>query len=178
MGGVNYDVKINGKSLRVCLERKGSELYACIDNKRFPVHVNNAADQSIVTVNLAGIDHSLALTRDRNGYSAISSGRVFDIRLERSAVNELRKHLKSLGSGTGNAGEVKSQMPGLIVKIEVELGQAVSAGDSLLVIEAMKMENEIRAPHDGIVEKIVVESGIEIKGGQLLCIVRPDSKEE
>lgn len=69
---------------------------------------------------------------------------------------------------TGNAGSIKSPLPGSIAKIMVKEGQAVKAGDILLTIEAMKMENEIMAPAAGTVKKIYVAEGKAVQQGEAL----------
>lgn len=63
---------------------------------------------------------------------------------------------------------IKSTMPGKVVQILCKLGDQVKASQPLLVIEAMKMENEICAPHDGVIDKLVVEIGQKVEAGQLL----------
>jgi biotin carboxyl carrier protein len=64
--------------------------------------------------------------------------------------------------------EVRASLPGLVVRVAVSLGDAVAAGDPLVTIEAMKMQNEIRAPRAGSVTAIQVEPGQTITGGALL----------
>lgn len=73
---------------------------------------------------------------------------------------------------TGSGGVVKAPMPGRVVRILVEPGAAVRKGAGLLILEAMKMQNEIQAPVDGVVDAIFVESGSTVEGGaDLLHIV-------
>lgn len=70
------------------------------------------------------------------------------------------------------AGEpVKSPMPGNILKINVAQGQAVKEGDVLIVLEAMKMENDIVAPRDGTVAQIVVSKGAVVETGTTLVVM-------
>ena len=70
------------------------------------------------------------------------------------------------------AGEVvKSPMPGNILKINVTVGQKVNEGDTLLVLEAMKMENEIAAPKAGTVAQIIVSKGAVVETGAPLVVI-------
>jgi biotin carboxyl carrier protein len=62
-------------------------------------------------------------------------------------------------------------MPGVIVSIAVEPGQKVGTGDVLCIVEAMKMENEVRAPHAGVVEQLSVAAGQPVTTGQVICVV-------
>lgn len=70
------------------------------------------------------------------------------------------------------AGEVvKSPMPGNILKINVTVGQKVAEGDALLILEAMKMENEIAAPKAGTVAQIIVSKGAVVETGAPLVVL-------
>ena len=62
-------------------------------------------------------------------------------------------------------GVVKAPMPGLVVRVEVSAGQMVEVGEGLVVVEAMKMENELRASHRGVVEQIHVSAGDRVEKG-------------
>jgi len=62
-------------------------------------------------------------------------------------------------------------MAGRILKVAVEPGQAVKAGDLVLVFEAMKMENELRSPQDGIVKEVRVKAGDRVNLGDLLLVI-------
>jgi 3-methylcrotonyl-CoA carboxylase alpha subunit len=74
-------------------------------------------------------------------------------------------------------GSILSSVPGKVVKIEVEAGQEVSSGDVLIIVEAMKMENSIRAPFDGIVEAVLVREGDQVQNKMILLELKPsDSK--
>jgi len=59
-------------------------------------------------------------------------------------------------------------MPGVILEISVSQGQTVSAGDTVLILEAMKMENEIPAPRGGVIQQILVSPGATVKAGETL----------
>ncbi len=74
--------------------------------------------------------------------------------------------IKKLGSG-----EIKSPMPGLVLKIEVKDGQQVEKNDTLLTLEAMKMENLIKAPSSGIIKSIEVKEGDAVNKNQLLVVI-------
>lgn len=78
--------------------------------------------------------------------------------------------------GRGRSGgrlEVKSPMPGKVVKVLVSKGEAVAAGRPILLFEAMKMQNELRSPQDGVVARIAVDAGQAIEARELLYILDP-----
>jgi len=81
---------------------------------------------------------------------------------------------RGFGDGSGAAeGSVKTPMPGVIVRIPVAEGAEVSEGDVLVVVEAMKMENEYRAAMDGVVASIHVAAGDSVEANTLLVTVEP-----
>ena len=74
-------------------------------------------------------------------------------------------------AGAAGAGTVKAPMPGNILAVNVSNGSAVKKGDVLMILEAMKMENEIMAPCDGTVTSVSVTKGAAVESGTLLCTI-------
>lgn len=70
-----------------------------------------------------------------------------------------------------NGETVKSPMPGTILSVNVQNGATVKKGDVLLVLEAMKMENEIMSPCDGTVVSVNVQNGASVETGAVLCVI-------
>ena len=84
------------------------------------------------------------------------------------------KHLRGAGSGGGEQGgraQVKAPMPGKVVRVLVEAGQAVEAGQGLVVVEAMKMQNELKSPKSGTVAELRAEPGSTVNAGDVLVVV-------
>ena len=95
-------------------------------------------------------------------------GESYAIRVE----EETRYIIRTRGGKVGAGGQVlKAPMPGKVVLVEVEVGQVVAAGDGLLVLEAMKMENEFRAAAPGTVVEIRVEAGQAVNLGDVLVVI-------
>lgn len=99
----------------------------------------------------------------------VAGGRRFYARVESERTRDL--HGISKNRGGQGAGLVKSPMPGRVVKVLVQEGDAVRAGQPLVVVEAMKMENELGAERDGVVKKIFVAPGATVEGGARLLEV-------
>jgi biotin carboxyl carrier protein len=98
-------------------------------------------------------------------------------RLELEVLDERTRHIRSLtgGGDTRKALDVlKAPMPGLVVRIPIKPGDAVTAGMGLVVLEAMKMENELTAPGAAIVKAVRVAAGEAVEKGQVLLEFESD----
>lgn len=85
--------------------------------------------------------------------------------------SEPKKEAKT-SSSASDADSVKSPMPGTILSVNVTKGDKVNKGQVLLVLEAMKMENEIISPKDGVVESVNVNKGENVESGALLVVIK------
>jgi pyruvate carboxylase subunit B len=118
-----------------------------------------------------GRSHTLtAKPGERSGRWQIALGGE---RFTVDAVDERTRAIREMTGGADDVAEktVVAPMPGLVVKIEVEVGQAVKAGQGVVVVEAMKMENELKAPADGVVAKILVQERQTVDKGATLLVL-------
>ena len=95
------------------------------------------------------------------------NGNTYEIKLE----DQYDQLIKQLGLGRKvqhKVDNIKSPMPGLVLSVSVEPGQAVEKGDALLILEAMKMENVIKSPGSGVVKTVKVQQGEAVEKGHLL----------
>lgn len=130
------------------IEVKGGSFHVIKDSKSYSVEVVKAdAEEKSFTVSVNGTNYQLAV---------------------KDKFDEL---LKSLGFDDLNdkkVNEIKAPMPGLVLDIVVAAGDTVKKGDSIIVLEAMKMENIIKSPTDGTVSKIAAKKGDAVEKGQVL----------
>ncbi|MEJ2547662.1 MAG: hypothetical protein P8125_07565 [Gemmatimonadota bacterium] len=117
-------------------------------------------------------DRSVALFGRRvpDGWLIELEGRAFELRVEDERARHIRDLARSAAPTQARI-EVRAPMPGLIVKVEAEVGRGVESGDSLVVMEAMKMENELRAEASGTVREIHVEPGMTVDRNDLLAVI-------
>lgn len=114
-------------------------------------------------------------------FSVLLNGQSFTIHESRSAavacngiewtraVSDPRDRRANGGSAESLSRDIKAAMPGKVVRILAEAGQSIEAGQGLLILEAMKMQNEVRAPRSGVVALIKVKGGDTVISGQLLA---------
>ncbi len=99
---------------------------------------------------------------------------VNDKEIELDIKDSLDQMLDKMGFSNikkKGSGEIKSPMPGLVVKVDVEIGQTIEKNDNLLTLEAMKMENLIKAPISGVIKSIDVVEGEAVDKNQILIVI-------
>ncbi len=97
----------------------------------------------------------------------------FDVEVESERVAALRERARRGRAASAHSGplEVHAIIPGRVASVSVVPGDAVTAGQQLLVVEAMKMQNELRAPRDGTISRVGVTPGVTIEVGDLLVVI-------
>jgi len=100
-----------------------------------------------------------AQIRVNNNIYSITAKDRFDVLLEKMGMS---------GLAANKISELKAPMPGLVLKIFVEEGMTIKKGDSLIILEAMKMENIIKSPVDTVVRSVKIKSGDKVEKGQIL----------
>ncbi len=97
----------------------------------------------------------------------------FDVDIESERIAGLRERARKGRVASAHSGplEVHAIIPGRVVSVSVAVGDAVTAGQQLLVVEAMKMQNELRAPRDGTISRVGVAPGVTIDVGDLLVVI-------
>jgi biotin carboxyl carrier protein len=97
----------------------------------------------------------------------------FDVEVESERIAALRERASRGRASSAHSGplEVKAIIPGKVVTVSVAPGDAVTAGQQLLVVEAMKMQNELRSPRDGTIDRVGVAPGVNIEVGDLLVVI-------
>ncbi len=121
---------------------------------------------------LIGEDHGATPTRPRT-VEVVVDGWRFELEIEDAARADLRARatrVRATGPGSGPF-EVHAMIPGRVAAVTVAVGDSVTAGQTLLVVEAMKMQNELRAPRDGLVDRVLVRVGETIDLGDLLVVL-------
>jgi len=140
-----YHVKVDGEAYEIDYVRLAGDLWSLVIGGR----------QYVVSVSPAG-----------GGRYRVTGGAEIDEVELMDPLTFLAK--KAHGGDAQGAAVVTAYMPGRVVKILVEEGQEVTVGDGLVVLEAMKMENEIRAERGGVVKNIAVKEGQAVDGGDVL----------
>jgi len=119
------------------------------------------------------LEPSTVVTGGTRRREVLVDGFRFMVDAESERIAALRERASQGRASSAHAGplQVKAIIPGKVVAVSVKAGDAVTAGQQLLVVEAMKMQNELRAPRDGTIERVGVAVGVNIEIGDLLVVI-------
>ena len=119
---------------------------------------------------IGGQSTTLAVTREESGWSVSNGGTTRSVTVEDERAHRLRGAVSG-GASAPTGGIVRAPMPGLVLRVEVEEGQSIDVGTGVVVLEAMKMENEIKSPAGGTISSIRVTAGQAVEKGAVLVEV-------
>ncbi len=164
---MTYEIAIDGKNHKLELNKVDNRWECTLDGERFNVD---------------------AVIARPNVLSLIVDGQAFEVKRERTATDlhlwvksarfgvdvrdprSLRSR-RAAGGGVEGPQKLLAPMPGKIVRVIAPAGTAVTAGQGVLVIEAMKMQNELKSPKDGVVKQVIAAEGTSVTAGEVLAIV-------
>jgi biotin carboxyl carrier protein len=164
---VIYDASIAGRSLRVEVRAGGAEgrYTVRLEGREMAVDVRDDGPHTMSLI-VDARSHEVGIERAEGGYRVAVRGEVLDVGLVEAARGAAAPR-----RATGGPARVQAPMPGKLVRVLVHAGQEVGAGEGLVVMEAMKMENEIRAPRAGRVKEAPVREGQAVETGALLVLL-------
>ena len=105
-----------------------------------------------------------------DGLQVLLRGQLFEVLVEDERQRRLRQSSDIQVSGMGEF-QLKAPMPGLVVAVPVEEGQTVPKGANLIILESMKMQNELKSPREGVVQRVRVRPGDRVEHNQVLVTV-------
>ncbi len=103
-------------------------------------------------------------------FHVLLAGDLFEVQVTDERSRRLASAFMAFGD-TGGEVSIRSPMPGLIVRVPVEVGQAVSKGETVIILESMKMENELKSPKDGTVHRVNVAAGESVEQNKVLVTI-------
>ncbi|TVQ90087.1 MAG: biotin/lipoyl-binding protein [Deltaproteobacteria bacterium] len=149
-----------------------------VDEGRYRIALEGAEPIEVEAEELSRGEWSLRVQQERAVVGALASRGEVAVQvagrgMAGTALDARRAALR-LG-GAGGLGDVSTQMPGVVVRLLCTEGAEVVEGQPVIVVEAMKMENELKAPVSGVVRAIHVTSGQAVESGALLIHIEPSS---
>ena len=164
---MKIEVTVAGKPISVELQRAVSGWECRVDSAQRPVDVVEVAP-GVLSLLLDGQSFTLHVVRHGDGWRVHTRGTEVA-----ATVADPRRWQGRAGEVAGHAGrqQVTAPMPGKVVRVLVSEQQEVEAGQGLVVVEAMKMQNEIPSPKKGVIEQVRVHEGDRVEHGAVLVVV-------
>ena len=188
-----YITTIKQHSSRVALQQKEQQTQIAVDGKEHTVDWRRIAPLALGergNLREGGRYHlvigeksyevyarRLETTEENAGqrYEIQIGGQSFEVNIEDERTKLLTGNVRA--GAAGNAARISAPMPGLVIGTPLEAGEAVAAGQTVVVLEAMKMENDLASPIAGTIKEIRVRTGQTVEQGQVLVVVEGEKSE-
>jgi len=172
---VKYWVTVNGRAHEVDVTERLGKLAVVVDGAPLEIVYEEVDQLGQVALFVDGYSHAMSIEGDEAAVAATIDGYLYDVEIEDE--RERAAHAAERAASAGG-GVVKSIMPGIVIKLMVAEGDAVVAGQPLLILEAMKMQNEICATADGVVVGLHVAEGEPVESGAKLATLVVPAQDE
>lgn len=162
--------QVGDEKHEVEIQRDGEKAFATVNGREYELEVSTPEPNVFLFKNEGKIFEAFVSPQSKPGdpFQVQVGGHSFDIKL--IDPKRLRGTAGSGEHGDG-AAEIRTAMPGKVVRVLVEKGGSIEKGDGVLVVEAMKMQNELKSPKTGTVKNIAVEEGSTVAAGDCLAVI-------
>ncbi|PWH12974.1 MAG: acetyl-CoA carboxylase biotin carboxyl carrier protein subunit [Anaerolineae bacterium] len=163
---MKYVTTIEGKEYNIEIV---DEKHIRLNDQVLEVDLVSVNGQPVYSLLLGGKSYEAYIYPEEKEWQVLLHGQQYKATVE----DEREKRLKTAGGARAETGEfhLKAPMPGLVVSVPVEEGQTIKKGQVLLILESMKMQNELKSPRDGTVHRIRVRPGESVEQRQTLLSV-------
>lgn len=167
---MKLQAEIDGQTDPVEIRREGDRTFAKVGDREYELEVSQPeAGVCLIKHQGAIYEASVAPSAGKDApFEVEIRGERFDV-----SISDPRR-LRGAGSDRvqdHGLAEIRSAMPGKVVRLLAAAGQQVEKGDGIVVVEAMKMQNEMKSPKDGIVKAVNVEEGSTVNAGEVLVVI-------
>ncbi|HSK66502.1 MAG TPA: biotin/lipoyl-containing protein [Anaerolineales bacterium] len=147
------------------------EKHVSVDGKIYEIDFESVSGQPVYSLIVDGRSHESYIYQGEENWQVLLRGRLYPVTVEDEREMRLRA---AAGGRVAETGEfhLRSPMPGLVVAVPVTEGQEVKKGEVILILESMKMQNELKAPRDGTIGRIRVRPGESVEQKQTLLSVQ------
>jgi biotin carboxyl carrier protein len=166
-----YEIKLEHRTARIeLLNRAGNKVFLAVDDLKYELDVV-MVEKGVYSILYNGHSYNVELIEGESSKEYIAN--TFARSFVAEIIDAETKYLHNRLQGTEHKGEndISSPMPGKVVKIPVSVGENVTAGQTLIVVEAMKMQSEFKASADRIVKEILVKEGDTVNAHQIMMKV-------
>ncbi|MBU1700799.1 MAG: biotin/lipoyl-binding protein [Candidatus Eisenbacteria bacterium] len=170
MGRRSYIVQLDSKPVSLVVEDDGPELKIHINSRVIRVDQAHTDANGAQHLLLNGVGREIILNRTGpRSYRLVSSSVEYKAEVQDAWLSKFNRAQKSTGRAKQQT--IRAPIPGTIVRIAVQPGDAVELDDPLVILEAMKMQNEILSPYQGVVTAVEVSEGQSVLGEEPLILL-------
>ena len=164
-------VTLEGREAEVTFRTEGEHVVLEADGRRIEADFVRLPDGEVYSLLIDGRSHVVRVSPTEEGLEVELRGVVIPVEVK----HPLEKMLQATGGARARSrGEtVTAPMPGVVVALRVKAGDTVHAGQAVVVVEAMKMQNELAVAHDGVVSEVLVAERAAVSAGQPLLRLTP-----
>lgn len=164
---MKYITKVNDEEFVIEIDQDGALL---VNGEPYDVDFRQMPDSGVVSL-LINHNSLEAAVEQRNGYwDVLINGELYEVALDDERALRLAQARGTTTAVSGDAA-ISSPMPGIIIKVLVAEGDLVEKGDKVVILESMKMENELRAPRNGRITAVNIEAGASVEKDQELITI-------
>lgn len=171
---MKYKATVDGTDFTLDVEGAGEIV---VDGERYEVDLRTIDGVHLYSLIIDRRSYELHVDRNEGLYTVIVDGNRYPVDVGDARLKELIAMSQRISEDSGSA-TVDAPMPGLVVKVLVAVGDTVEEDQGLVILEAMKMENEIRSPVAGVVRQVGATAGQAVNLGDLLAVVVAETDDE
>ena len=171
---MKYITNVQGKEFVIEIDE---ESRIRVNDEAYDIDFQQLTDDGVISLLIENRSLEAVVEERDELWQVLMKGQLYSVK-----VQDERAYRLAMARGAGGAGSgdetIKSPMPGLIVDVPVAEGDVVTKGDKVVILESMKMENELKASGDGVIGRILVGKGDSVEKGQDLVVILPPDEEE
>ncbi len=164
---MKYIAKVNEKEYEIIIE---SEHAVIVNGERHEIDFQYLDGGGILSLLLNHRSLEAVINEHDDTWEVLTKGELYSVQVQDERAYRLAQARGTAVTVTGEV-SINSPMPGLIVSVPVAEGEVVHKGDKVIILESMKMENELRSPRDGVISRVLVNQGDSVEKDQVLLVI-------
>jgi biotin carboxyl carrier protein len=164
---MKYLATFEGQAFEIEIRNEGEVI---VNGKRALFDFQTIRDEPVYSLLLDGKSYEALVHSSENGLEVLLRGLLYQVYIEDERQRKLRESSEDSALPDGEY-RMKAPMPGLVIAVPVDVGEQVEKGQNLVILESMKMQNELKAPRGGVVNRILIERGDNVEQNQILLVL-------
>ena len=165
---MKYITTINNKEY--IIEITDDAPHVTVNGERYAFDFQKLGEGGLVSMLLNNRSFEGAVDATAEGWQVLLGGELYEVLVQDERAYRLAKARGQLQADTGEV-QVKAPMPGVVIKVPVAVGDVVAQGQTLLILESMKMENELKATRDAMVLSVKAQAGQSVEKNEVLLVI-------